>query len=256
MVVSIPAGTGEGGLVADRCTLVLSAHPGDFVWRCAGAIALAVSRGERVVIGCLSFGERGESASLWRKGFTLDEVKAHRRREAEEAAGVLGAEIRFFDVGDYPLVETSDLRADLVALYREVQPSVVLTHAARDPYNDDHAVAHAIALRTRVFAQAPGVSAPGEVLDAPPVFCFEPHQPEQCGFVPDVLLDITPVWDRKLAAMRVLGAQGHLVSYYTDLGHRRGTQAARNSGPNLGLPAEVFAEAYQRVYPQVTRELS
>jgi 4-oxalomesaconate hydratase len=94
------------------------------------------------------------------------------------------------------------------------------------------------------------------VLDAPPVFCFEPHQPEQCGFVPDVLLDITPVWDRKLAAMRVLGAQGHLVSYYTDLGHRRGTQAARNSGPNLGLPAEVFAEAYQRVYPQVTRELS
>jgi tetratricopeptide (TPR) repeat protein len=53
------------------------------------------------------------------------------------------------------LVETSELRADLVALYREVQPSVVLTHAARDPYNDDHAVAHAIALRTRVFAQAP-----------------------------------------------------------------------------------------------------
>ena len=242
--------------MADRCTLVITAHPGDFVWRCAGAIALAVSRGERVVIGCLSFGERGESASLWRQGYDLDRVKAVRREEAEQAAAVLGAEIRCYDAGDYPLAETPTLRGQLVALYREVQPTVVLTHAARDPYNDDHAVAHTIALRARIFAQAPGVPAPGELIGAPPVFCFEPHQPEQCGFVPDVLLDITPVWGRKLEAMRILAAQGHLVTYYTELGHRRGTQAARNSGANLGLPTEVYAEAYQRVYPQVTQELT
>jgi 4-oxalomesaconate hydratase len=236
--------------------LVLSAHPGDFVWRCSGAIALAVSRGERVVIGCMSFGERGESAALWRKGYSLDQVKAQRRSEAEEAAKLLGAELRCFDAGDYPLEETATLRDELVRLYREVQPTVVLTHARKDPYNEDHATAHGIALRTRIFAQAPGFEAPGEVIGAPPVFCFEPHQPEQCGFIPDVLLDITPVWQRKLEAMAVLSAQGHLVSYYTELGTRRGTQAARNSGPNLGLPTEVYAEAYQRVYPQVTQELS
>src|SRR5690349_23269332 len=116
--------------------LVLTAHPGDFVWRCAGAIALGVSRGERVVIGCMSFGERGESAALWRQGFTLDQVKAQRRDEAERAAAVLGAEIRCYDAGDYPLEETPALRQTLVELYREVQPSVVLTHASRDPYND------------------------------------------------------------------------------------------------------------------------
>lgn len=236
--------------------LVLTAHPGDFVWRCAGAIALATSRGERVVIGCMSFGERGESAALWRKGYTLEQVKAERRDEAERAAETLGAEIRCYDAGDYPLLETADLRDQLIALYREVQPSVVLTHAAQDPYNDDHAVAHAIAMRARIYAQAPGVEAPGDVIGAPPVFCFEPHQPEQCGFVPNVLLDITPVWERKLDAMQILAAQGHLFKYYTELGHRRGTQAARNSGPNLGLPVEVMAEAYQRVYPQVTQELS
>jgi 4-oxalomesaconate hydratase len=236
--------------------LVVTAHPGDFVWRCAGAIALAVRRGERVVIGCLSFGERGESASLWRQGLRLDQIKSHRRAEAEEAAAVLGAELRCFDANDYPLEETPALRAELIAAYREIQPSVVLTHARKDPYNDDHAVAHAIATRTRVLAQAPGVSGPGDVIGAPPVFCFEPHQPEQCGFVPDVLLDITPVWERKVAAMRVLGAQRHLVDYYTELGKRRGTQAARNSGPNLGLPNDVYAEAYQRIFPQVTQELS
>ncbi|HKS99778.1 MAG TPA: PIG-L deacetylase family protein [Rugosimonospora sp.] len=236
--------------------LVLTAHPGDFVWRAAGAIALAVSRRQRAVIGCLSFGERGESASLWRKGLGLDEVKAHRRAEADKAAAVLGAEIRYFDAGDYPLNETPELLAALVALYREVQPAVVLTHAAADPYNLDHATAHAIAIKARVLAQAPGVAGPGEVIGAPPVFCFEPHQPEQCGFKPDVLLDITPVWERKLDAMGVLGAQSHLWTYYTELGRRRGTQATRNSGPNLGIAEEAYAEAYQRVYPQVTGELT
>jgi len=132
----------------------------------------------------------------------------------------------------------------------------VLTHAAVDPYNHDHATAHAIALRARVLAQAPGVEGPGEVIGAPPVFCFEPHQPEQCGFVPDVLLDITGVWERKREAMQVLAAQRHLGNYYAELGSRRGLQASRNSGPNLGLPDDTRAEAYQRVFPQVTRELS
>ncbi|GIE90231.1 PIG-L deacetylase family protein [Actinoplanes regularis] len=237
-------------------TLVLTAHPGDFVWRAAGAIALAGSRGRRVVIGCMSFGERGESASLWRKGYNLDQVKAVRRQEAEEAAKVLGAEIRFFDADDYPLVETPALLQGLIDLYREVQPAVVLTHAPADPYNGDHAFAHQIALKARILAQAPGVEGPGEVIGAPPVFCFEPHQPEQCGFVPNVLLDVTEVWERKREAMAVLAAQKHLHAYYTDLGKRRGLQAARNSGPNLGLPNETYGEAYMRIYPQVTRELS
>ncbi|GAA3207973.1 PIG-L deacetylase family protein [Actinocorallia longicatena] len=235
--------------------LVITAHPGDFVWRAGGAIALAARDGRRAVIACLSFGERGESASLWRGGLGLDEVKAVRREEGEKAAAALGGEALFFDAGDYPLVETPELTEALVALYREVRPSVVLTHAPADPYNIDHPVAGEIARRTRILAQAAGIPG-GEVIGAPPVFCFEPHQPEVCDFTPDVLLDITPVWERKLAAMQIMGAQGHLVEYYSDLGRRRGVQAKRNSGPNLGLPAETFAEAYQRVYPQVTTELA
>ena len=85
--------------------LVVTAHPGDFVWRAAGAIALTTAGGGRAVIACLSFGERGESARLWRQGYTLDQVKAARRGEGEQAAKVLGAEIEFFDAGDSPLEE-------------------------------------------------------------------------------------------------------------------------------------------------------
>jgi 4-oxalomesaconate hydratase len=243
--------------VTEPSLLVVTAHPGDFVWRCSGALALAVSRGQRAVIACLSFGERGESVSAWRAGKNLEEVKAQRRAEGEEAAGIIGAEVRFYDAGDYPLRETPELQETLIRLYREVQPTVVLTHAAADPYNMDHPKAAEIALQARVLAQAPGVlPGEGDVLGAPPMFSFEPHQSEVCGFKPDVLLDITPVWEVKVAAMRALGAQGHLVEYYTDLGQRRGTQAKRNSGPNLGLPSNTFAEAYQRIYPQVTTELS
>jgi 4-oxalomesaconate hydratase len=241
--------------MSGRSMLVVTAHPGDFVWRAGGAIALAVSRAERVTIACLSYGERGESARLWREGATLEQVKAARRAEGERAAAILGAEIEFFDAGDYPLVETPDVLSRLVDLYRAVQPAVVLTHGAADPYNDDHPTAGTIARRARQLAQAAGVPGPGQPIGAPPVFCVEPHQPEQCGFLPDVLLDITPVWDVKRRAMEVFESQRHLWEYYTDLGRRRGVQAARNSGPNLGLPVDAYAEAFERVFPQVTSRL-
>lgn len=236
-------------------TLVITAHAGDFVWRAGGAIALAAARGEQVVIGCLTFGERGESAAEWRAGKSLDEIKASRRAEAELAAKTLGAEVRFFDAGDYPLNVSAELTDELVKLYREVQPTVVLTHPLEDPYNGDHPAAARMALDARVLAQATGYPADGEVLGAPPVFFFEPHQPEQCGFKPEVLLDITSVWETKKAAFECLPAQKHLWEYYTDLGTRRGVQLKRNAGPNLGLPANAYGEAYMRYYPQVTERL-
>ena len=34
---------------------------------------------------------------------TLDRVKANRREEAAAAAALLGAEVEFFDCGDYPM---------------------------------------------------------------------------------------------------------------------------------------------------------
>ena len=39
--------------------LVVSAHPGDFVWRAGGAIALHAKKGYRVKIVCLAFGVGG-----------------------------------------------------------------------------------------------------------------------------------------------------------------------------------------------------
>lgn len=243
--------------------LVVSAHAGDFVWRAGGAIAAATMRGERAVVCCLSYGERGESASQWLEGKSLGEIKAIRRLEAEAAATALGAEIEFLDLGDYPLLETPQAVAALVDVFRRVQPSVVLTHPLSDPYNGDHPAAARMTLEARVLAQAIGVpnhdgSVPSsaDIIGAPPVFFFEPHQPEQSDFKPNLLLDITEAFPKKRAAMECLSAQKHMWSYYTDLAVRRGVQVKRNAGPNLGLRHETMGEAYVRYYPQVTSVLA
>jgi 4-oxalomesaconate hydratase len=242
--------------MSSQSLLVISAHVGDFVWRAGGAIALYAARGYAVTVVCLAYGERGESARYWRQGLDLEQVKEKRHAEAVSAAEVLGAELLAFDANDYPLVETPELLDRLVKLYRHVRPTIVLTHTERDPWNRDHETAHSLATKARIIAQAPGYDPGAEVIGAPPVFLFEPHQTEYSGFMPEVLLDITQVWERKLEAMRCMEGQQHLWDYYTDVAIRRGSQARRNSGPNLGLAADTKAEAYQRVYPQVATELA
>jgi 4-oxalomesaconate hydratase len=187
---------------------------------------------------------------------SLDEVKAKRHDEARAASEVLGADLIAFDADDYPLVETPGLLHRLAEVYRQLRPTVVLTHTRLDPWNQDHETAHSVATKARVLAQAAGFDPATEVIGAPPVFLFEPHQTEFSEFMPDVLLDISEVWERKLEAMRCMEGQQHLWDYYTQVAIRRGTQAERNSGPNMGLPKGSKAEAYQRVFPQVATVLS
>ena len=166
--------------------LVITAHPGDFVWRAGGAIALHARRGMRMKILCLSFGERGESQFAWKQaGVRLEDVKTQRRDEAERAAATLGAEIEFMDAGDYPLRTTDAMLERAVHVFHELSPAFVLTHSLRDPYNVDHPEATRFAQEARIIAQAAGHKPdPSRSYAAPPVFLFEPHQPEQCDFKP------------------------------------------------------------------------
>jgi 4-oxalomesaconate hydratase len=238
---------------AGKTALVVSAHSADFVWRAGGAIALHAERGFAVTVICLSYGERGESAKLWRQpGMTIDKVKTERRKEAEAAARQLGvADIQFWDVGDYPIALSQDSLYRLADLYRAIRPAFALSHSRRDPYNYDHPAATEFAQHARIIAQAHGHKPGEQVLGAPPVFLFEPHQPEQCGWRPDVLLDITSVWDKKRAAIERMAGQEHLWDYYTRVAQQRGAQAARNSEKQI-----VYGEGYEAVFPHVVESLA
>ena len=228
--------------------LVVSAHSADFVWRAGGAIALYAKRGWQVKVVCLSFGERGESQKLWKEpGMTLERVKSERRAEAERAAGILGAAgIEFFDLGDYPLRTDPGALERLADIYCALRPAWVLTHSLDDPYNFDHPEATRFAQEARVVAQAHGRKGAAAALGAPPVFLFEPHQPEQCGWKPQLILDISEVWDVKRKAFESMDAQQHLWEYYTRVALQRGAQGARNSERKM-----QYGEAYQRVFPTV-----
>ena len=181
----------------------------------------------------------------------MEKVKAGRRDEAQRAAEMLGAEIEFFDAGDYPLRLTEAHFDRMVDIYRELNPSFVLTHALEDPYNFDHPNAAHFAQETRVVAQAMGHK-PGAkyTYSAPPVFLFEPHQPEMCNFRPQVILNIDEVWEIKRKTFEILAAQKHLWAYYERVALQRGVQGGRNTGKPM-----TYGEAYQRLFPMAMEEL-
>jgi 4-oxalomesaconate hydratase len=223
---------------------------------------------------------------LWKEpGQTLEQVKAIRETEAKQAAEVLGARFVGLDLGDYPL------SVDEKALWRLVDilsaralvsqhgvpksglwkgfsgaptaakaavgylvtfaPDILITHTPKDPFNPDHPVAYEATEKARQLASGAGVASAFRTIRPPEFWLFEPHQPELCGFVPNLFLDITSVWDKKRATMEVFASQAYLVQYYSQRAEHRANHARRVSG----LKDIERAEAFQRVLPQVLRIL-
>ena len=235
-----------------RRLLVVGAHSADFVWRAGGAVAVTTADGGVARVLALSYGERGESGELWKEpGQTVERVKEVRRGEAERAAAALGAEFECLDLGDYPLeVDRAGLER-LADRIRDFAPDVLVTHTDRDPFNPDHAVAFHAVERARALAAGAGVASAFETVQPPELLLFEPHQPELCNFVPTTFVDITPVIEQKHAAMEEMQAQAYLRTYYGQRAEQRGNHARRSSGDS----AIRFAEAFQRVTPQVVSAL-
>jgi 4-oxalomesaconate hydratase len=232
--------------------MVIGAHAADFVWRAGGVIAVTTAAGGTARVLALSYGERGESGELWREpGQTVERVKEIRHGEAERAAAALGAEFECLDLGDYPLEIDRDGLVAIADRIREHAPEIVITHTDRDPFNPDHAAAFFAVERARALAAGAGVASAFETVEPPELLLFEPHQPELCNFTPTTFVDITPVIERKNAAMAEMKAQAYLHTYYSQRAEQRGNHARRSSG-NAGIR---YAEAFQRVTPQVVTEL-
>jgi 4-oxalomesaconate hydratase len=235
-----------------RKLLVISAHAADFVWRAAGAIALTTGNGGDALVLALSYGERGESGELWKEpGQTVERVKAIRHAEATKAATALGAKYQCLDLGDYPL-RVDDVALDqIIKVMTNYAPDVILTHSDKDPFNPDHGLAFTVTERARQLASGAGVASAFKTIRPPELLCFEPHQPELCGFVPTTFLDITPVFDKKRAAMEAMGAQSYLRQYYTERAGHRANHARRIGGDQ----SIKYAEAFQRILPHVVKTI-
>jgi 4-oxalomesaconate hydratase len=235
---------------------VIGAHSADFVWRAGGAIAKTVELGGEAEVIALSYGERGESGELWKDSDpahpqTIENVKKLRHAEAQAAAAALGASFRCLDLGDYPL-EIGKAELELIAdVIRSFAPDVLVAHTDTDPFNPDHPVAYRAVDRARGLAAGAGVESAFATVKPPALFLFEPHQPELCNFTPTTFVDITSVYDKKQEAMGHMKAQAYLQTYYAERAGHRANHARRASGAQ-----EVrYAEAFQRIIPQVVNEL-
>lgn len=235
-----------------RKLLVVGAHSADFVWRAAGSIASVTAKGGEALVLALSYGERGESGELWKQeGQTVENVKRVRHEQAEKAAAAVGAKFECLDLGDYPLGITDDAMERLVRVFRTERPDIVITHTPEDPFNPDHPVAFEAVRKARLLVSGAGVASAFERITPPEFYLFEPHQPELSGFTPNTFLDITDVFEKKVAAMAAIGAQSYLKDYYTELAGRRGNHARRICGNQ----AIRYAEALQRMLPRVAEAL-
>ncbi|MFC4116422.1 PIG-L deacetylase family protein [Nonomuraea zeae] len=235
-----------------RRMLVVGAHSADFVWRAAGAIAKHTRAGGEARVVTLSYGERGESGELWREpGQTVENVKRIRHEEATAASKAVGAAYECFDLGDYPLRADGDDVERLAELMRDFAPHVVLTHPEKDPFNPDHPVAYQVVSQARLLTSGAVVEAGFRTAPPSEFLVFEPHQPDLCGFVPTVFVDITEVFEAKAQAMAAMSAQAYLRQYYAERAEHRANHARKVTGNK-----EIrHAEAFQRMVPNVVGAL-
>lgn len=243
-------------MIKGQRILVISAHAADYVWRSGGTIAKYIEEGGDVSVVVLSFGVRGESNGLWKKGgHTYGSIKEIRRKETEAAANALGIKRKKFecwDYTDYNIPITEELEERLVKKIREVQPDIILTHGKTDVLNPDHNRVNDLVWRCSILSNSDGVLTVGyPTTKQMKIFGFEPHQTEISGYVPTHFIDITNVYEKKIKAMNCFQGQGHLIEYYTQRAFMRGNHARRISGNKDYLYAESFAG----FYPVVSGEL-
>ena len=165
----------------------------------------------------LSYGIRGESNHLWKEpDQTWDNVKRIRDSESRKAAEILGIQnIEYWDFEDYPMIFDRERLDRLACRIREIRPDFIISHDKYDAFNPDHNRVSKAVYEGSVMANSAGIQL-SELKKTSPmrIYGFEPHQTELSQFVPGIIIDITPVYEKKVHAMQCFAAQHHLIEYY------------------------------------------
>ena len=188
----VPTGEAPGRVLA------IYAHPDDPEVACAGTLARWARAGSEVVVVSAARGEKGSG------GGSPAALAARRAEESLAAATILGvADWRTLGLDDGEIDNTTELRAALVGLIRELRPDAVLTSDPTavffgDSYinHRDHreigwAVLDAVSPAAANPSYYPGAGAPHRVADLYLSGTLEPT----------VWIDISATIDVKIAAL-------------------------------------------------------
>ncbi len=184
--------------------LVIMPHPDDETFAVGGTIALHARRGVPVTYVCGTRGEMGRR--MGRPPFaTRESLPVLREKELREACRILGiTDLRFLGLWD-KTVEFEDpeaLAARLKAIIEEIRPSLIITYHPDYSVHPDH-----MALG-RATIRAVELLPPEE---RPPVHTRAFGKASAVLGEPDLVVDVRPVWETKLAAIRAHRSQSQLV---------------------------------------------
>lgn len=237
----------------DERLLVVAAHTADWLWRCSGTIAKYLKGGAEVFVVCLTYGDRGESGEVWKtEGMTTANVKKIRHEQSVAAAERLGvANFEIWDFNDCPLMFSEEILQRLNEKIREVRPTIIISHDPNDDTNVDHGMASQIVFQAALMSRQKGIDSNGLApAKNTQIYGFEPSQTERSGYIPEVYVDITDVWDDKVEAMACITAQPKTPDVHVRIATHRGWQAARLPG-GKGIK---FAETFSVRFPFIMKD--
>ncbi|HEX5971411.1 MAG TPA: PIG-L family deacetylase [Gemmatimonadaceae bacterium] len=210
---------------APRTILAIGAHAGDMELT-AGALLLKQHElGDRIVLLHLTLGEGGNPK------LSPAQYGEQKRREARQAATMLGARVIFGPYKDGELPNTEEARRYVAEVIREVKPTLVITHW-RNSIHRDHSSTHAIVEDAVLLASLEGVK-----LASPPHrgvrLWYAENWEDAEGFSPYLYVDVSGQMDRWRELVSSyefvrggISSFGYL-DYYGALATLRGAEAHR-----------------------------
>ncbi len=226
-----------------RRVLVVVAHPDDVDFASAGTVAALVDAGAEVTYCIVTDGQAGGSD----RSVSRSEMAALRRKEQVEAAARVGVtDLRFLGYPDGRLTPSLELRRDLSRVIRQVRPERVVGPSPERVWasvytsHPDH-LAAGEATMCAVYPDARNPFAHPELLESEGL---EPHTVDELwvtgGPEPDLAVDITATFDRKLAALRCHTSQVGDVEDLEGMLRRWGADNAARAGLPPGSLAELY----------------
>ncbi len=235
--------TNDGMIDAPDRVLVVVAHPDDIDFGSAGTIAALTAAGTHVAYCLVTSGEAGEDDMT----MTVEVLAALREAEQSAAAEAVGVtEIHWLHHPDGRVVADLELRRDISRVIRTVKPDVVISQNPEPDWeriyrsHPDH-LATASATMAAVYPDARNPRAHTELLDEGLV----PHTVSEVWMgsnEPTRVIDITDVFDKKVAALRAHTSQT------ARMGDRLPVLLAEWAGGTAlaaGMPDGSMAEAFK-----------
>ena len=175
--------------------IMIGAHPDDCDEDGGGTAALFAQMGYAVKFVSVTNGDAGHQ--------TLKGVELAKRRfaEAQEAGKRLGVTYDVLDNHDGLLMPTLDVRLALIKKIREWNADVVIAPRPND-YHPDHRYTGVLVQDAAYMVSVPNIAPDVPALKKNPVFLYyQDHFQRPNPFRPDVAIDITSVYDKKVSGL-------------------------------------------------------